>query len=42
MINHNEVTAPYDINSICNPTHGPGLEEYHVLVKQGRDSSKYR
>lgn len=25
----------FDISTYCSPTSSPGLEEYHMLVKQG-------
>ena len=25
----------FDISTHCSPTSSPGLEEYHMLVKQG-------
>ncbi|CAC5362418.1 unnamed protein product [Mytilus coruscus] len=38
MVKENAL-EPYDVNVICNPVNGPSLEEYHVLVKQGRQST---
>ncbi|XP_052103223.1 uncharacterized protein LOC127736685 [Mytilus californianus] len=37
MVKENAL-EPYDVNVICNPVNGPSLEEYHVLVKQDKQS----
>ncbi|CAC5362429.1 unnamed protein product [Mytilus coruscus] len=37
MVKENAL-EPYDVNAICNPVNGPSSEEYHVLVRQGRQS----
>ncbi|XP_052103228.1 uncharacterized protein LOC127736686 isoform X6 [Mytilus californianus] len=39
MVAKKDDSEPYDINVICNPVNGPSSEEYHVLVRQGRQST---
>lgn len=39
MVVKKDDLEPYDVNVICNPVNGPSSEEYHVLVRQGRQST---
>ncbi|VDI00195.1 Hypothetical predicted protein [Mytilus galloprovincialis] len=38
MVLKENALEPYDVNDICNPVNCPSPEEYHVLVKQGKQS----
>ena len=41
MQQHDPSATSWDTATYCNPTNGPGVEEYHMLVQPGEDNKKY-